>query len=109
MIKKELQKLVSTLEDEVQGYKCLEEVTQTILDNTRKEKDAEISQLKYDLEQSYKEAETARIVMNKTLKDQEELINQAVIADRVFVRDIASTISFWNYGKVRNQLVNRCK
>jgi len=109
MAKKELQKLVSILEDEVQGYKCLEEVTQTILDNTRKEKDKQISQLQYDLEQSQKETEKARIVINKILKDQEELINLAVIADRVFVRDIASTISLWNYGKVRNQLVNRCK
>ena len=108
MIKKELQKLVSTLEDEAQGYKCLEEVTQTILDNTRKENDKQISQLQYDLEQAEKVAETKRI-FNQTLKDQEELINQAVIVDRVIVKDIASKINLWNYGKVKTKLLKRCK
>jgi len=105
MNKKELQQLVETLKDEVQGYKNLEEVTQTILDNTRKE----ISQLQYDLEQSQKETETAKNLLDKSIQEREDLIKKAVTADRVNLRDTISQISLWNFRRVKNQLLELCK
>jgi len=83
----------------------LKKELQTALDKALKQ----VTQLQYDLEQSNNKTETVQEMFNKTVKEQEELINQAITLERVTVRDIASGITLWNFRRVKTKLLNRNK